>query len=206
MLLIFNSVADGKEVPLQIRSIDDGKVLRTFSHEIEGPAPPPPPPLGCAAAHQLLLPRLLPGSPASSSPARGGGRPRAGRPAGGARAAPGRRRGRGPRRPPAGVPRHPVRGGRGVCCTSTPPLARWRAQPLFEREAFSEGEVALGGKARENGGDWNKSTCAMAAMGGHLQVLQWLRGEGCPWDHWTCHHAVDKGHVWRCGLGWSKEK
>ena len=34
MLLIFNSVADGKEVPLQIRSIDDGKVLRTFSHEI----------------------------------------------------------------------------------------------------------------------------------------------------------------------------
>ena len=198
MLLIFNSVADGKEVPLQIRSIDDGKVLRTFSHEIEGPAPPPPPPLGCAAAHQLLLPRLLPGSPASSSPARGGGRPRAGRPAGGARAAPGRRRGRGPRRPPAGVPRHPVRGGRGVCCTSTPPLARWRAPPLFEREAFSEGEVALGGKARENGGDWNKSTCAMAAMGGHLQVLQWLRGEGCPWDHWTCHHAVDKGHVWRC--------
>ena len=63
--------------------------------------------------------------------------------------------------------------------------------------------MALGGKARENGGDWNKSTCAMAAMGGHLQVLQWLRGEGCPWDHRTCYYAVDFGHVEV--LRWARE-
>ena len=35
----------------------------------------------------------------------------------------------------------------------------------------------------------------MAAMGGHLQVLQWLRGEGCPWNWRTCSRAVRYGHV-----------
>ena len=59
-----------------------------------GPCPPAPP----RGAHQLLLPRLLPGP----SPARGGGRPRAGRPPGHGRRTRGRGRGRGPRRrPPA---------------------------------------------------------------------------------------------------------
>ena len=34
-----------------------------------------------------------------------------------------------------------------------------------------------------------------AASGGNLELVQWLRGEGCPWDHNTCHGAVMKGHV-----------
>ena len=25
--------------------------------------------------------------------------------------------------------------------------------------------------------------------------MQWLRGEGCPWDRWTCSSAVHCGHV-----------
>ena len=36
---------------------------------------------------------------------------------------------------------------------------------------------------------------ADAAEGGNLEVVQWLRGEGCPWDSLTCHHAVFKSHV-----------
>ena len=34
-----------------------------------------------------------------------------------------------------------------------------------------------------------------AAYGGNLEVVQWLRGEGCPWDIRTCYMAVKKGHV-----------
>ena len=37
--------------------------------------------------------------------------------------------------------------------------------------------------------------CADAAMGGHIEVLKWLRAEGCPWDQWTCFFAVHQGHV-----------
>ena len=35
----------------------------------------------------------------------------------------------------------------------------------------------------------------MAAGSGNLELVQWLRGEGCPWDWKTCFHAVNKGHV-----------
>ena len=35
----------------------------------------------------------------------------------------------------------------------------------------------------------------MAAEGGHLEVLQWARANGCPWDEWTCHNAAAGGHL-----------
>ena len=34
----------------------------------------------------------------------------------------------------------------------------------------------------------------MAAAGGHLEVLQWLRANGCPWDVNTCRRAFAGGH------------
>mmetsp|Transcript_8248 Transcript_8248/g.17065 ORF Transcript_8248/g.17065 Transcript_8248/m.17065 type:complete len:84 (+) Transcript_8248:1-252(+) len=40
-----------------------------------------------------------------------------------------------------------------------------------------------------------------AAMGGHLEVLQWLREEGSPWneytcyDEYTCEVAARGGHL-----------
>ena len=37
--------------------------------------------------------------------------------------------------------------------------------------------------------------CALAARGGHLEVLQWLREHGCPWDAWTCELAARGGHL-----------
>ena len=39
---------------------------------------------------------------------------------------------------------------------------------------------------------WDKRTCANAARGGHLKVLQWCRSPEnmCPWDKWTCAHAA----------------
>ena len=41
----------------------------------------------------------------------------------------------------------------------------------------------------------NRTVIQWAAHGGNLQVVQWLRGEGCSWDYKTCSHAVHKGHV-----------
>ena len=39
---------------------------------------------------------------------------------------------------------------------------------------------------RENGCPWDEETCAYAARGGHLEVLKWARENGCPWDEDTC--------------------
>ena len=48
--------------------------------------------------------------------------------------------------------------------------------------------------ARYNGCPWDEWTCALAASSGHLEVLQWLRSNGCPWDEWTCARAEEGGH------------
>ena len=34
-----------------------------------------------------------------------------------------------------------------------------------------------------------------AACSGNLELVQWLQGEGCPWDENTCYWAVRDGHV-----------
>jgi hypothetical protein len=33
----------------------------------------------------------------------------------------------------------------------------------------------------------NRSTCAFAAAYGHMEVLKWLRVNGCAWDERTCN-------------------
>ena len=48
---------------------------------------------------------------------------------------------------------------------------------------------------RAEGCDWGPSVCWNAAGGGQLKVLQWLRANGCPWDYKTCANAVNFGHV-----------
>jgi hypothetical protein len=47
--------------------------------------------------------------------------------------------------------------------------------------------------ARANGCEWNVYTCLEAAKGGHLAVLQWARANGCPWDRPTCLEAAPAG-------------
>jgi hypothetical protein len=39
------------------------------------------------------------------------------------------------------------------------------------------------------------ATCARIAEGGHLEVLQWAREHGCPWDERTCGAAAGGGHL-----------
>ena len=50
---------------------------------------------------------------------------------------------------------------------------------------------------------WDEYTCYYAAMGGHLEVLQWARANGCPWDEDTCAAAADRGHLEV--LKWARE-
>ena len=41
--------------------------------------------------------------------------------------------------------------------------------------------------ARANGCPWDVlSICEYAAKGGHLEVLQWARDNGCPWNKQEC--------------------
>ena len=42
---------------------------------------------------------------------------------------------------------------------------------------------------------WHKDTCLGAARGGHLEVLQWARANGCTWHKDTCAYAAQEGHL-----------
>ena len=48
---------------------------------------------------------------------------------------------------------------------------------------------------KENGCTWDIWTCAWAARGGHLEVLKWSRENGAPWDEETCAEAARGGHL-----------
>ena len=45
----------------------------------------------------------------------------------------------------------------------------------------------------------DEMTCAYAAEGGHLEMLQWAFVNGCPWDWTTCVVAAERGHLGCCG-------
>ena len=48
--------------------------------------------------------------------------------------------------------------------------------------------------AHQHGCEWDKFMC-MRAAAGHLEVLQWARQNGCPWNEWTCEGAAGAGHL-----------
>lgn len=48
---------------------------------------------------------------------------------------------------------------------------------------------------RGRGCPWDEQTCEQAAAGGHLSLLQWARARGCPWNEWTCEAAAAGGHL-----------
>ena len=49
--------------------------------------------------------------------------------------------------------------------------------------------------------DW--MVMSNAAYGGNLELVQWLRAEGCAWDWRTCHYAVQQSHMEM--LRWARE-
>jgi hypothetical protein len=57
-------------------------------------------------------------------------------------------------------------------------------------EAAKNGHLELLRWMRANGCPLGERTCSDAAQAGHLEVLQWLRANGCPWDEHTCMCAA----------------
>ena len=49
--------------------------------------------------------------------------------------------------------------------------------------------------AHENGCEWDKTTCANAALGGHMECLVYAHESGCPWEADTCSSAAFTGHL-----------
>ena len=63
-----------------------------------------------------------------------------------------------------------------------------------KRSPGSERDV-VGSIGWSGGGVFDKGTCRVAARGGLLGVLKWLRELECPWDERTCWGAASYG--WR---------
>ena len=79
------------------------------------------------------------------------------------------------------------------------PAAEGSAREIFEELlcAFSAegGCLEVLQWARAHGCPWDERTCLFAAENGHLEVLQWARAHGCPWDERTCRCAAKNGHL-----------
>jgi hypothetical protein len=59
------------------------------------------------------------------------------------------------------------------------------------RPAARDGRLDVLQWLRKDGCQWATSACACAAAGGHLATLKWLRKKGCPWDCDTTTFAAD---------------
>lgn len=64
------------------------------------------------------------------------------------------------------------------------------SHPCYENSAALA--PAIGSRVEEM---LDENACRLAARGGHLCVLQWLRQNGCPWDQRACHEAAGEGHL-----------
>ena len=97
-------------------------------------------------------------------------------------------------------------------------LVQWMCQEGAAVEGTKTGELddevmssaAMGGNLMLvrwlrvfKGCKWDGAACALAAKHGHLEILQWLRANGCPADADVTEHAVDQGHVEV--LRWARE-
>ena len=80
-------------------------------------------------------------------------------------------------------------------------LKRLQRRGHLSRQKYLCWAAARGGHlevlqwARANGCPWDEMTCSRAAEGGHLELLQWARANGCPWDKGTCTGAAKGGHL-----------
>ncbi|WZN59355.1 ankyrin repeat protein [Chloropicon roscoffensis] len=73
--------------------------------------------------------------------------------------------------------------------------ARWGEDAV--EQAAKGGHLEVVQWLRQNGCPWNSTTCYLAAKGGHLDVLKWLRDQDppCPWNEETCTYAAEGGHL-----------
>jgi hypothetical protein len=67
----------------------------------------------------------------------------------------------------------------------------------FARKCAEMGALQLLQWARKSGAPWDASVCAAAAKSGQLALLQWARAQDppCPWNAATCAAAIDGDHL-----------
>ncbi|UPR03967.1 hypothetical protein HOP50_14g72980 [Chloropicon primus] len=63
--------------------------------------------------------------------------------------------------------------------------------------AAAGGHIEILEWLKSEGCKFNEETCSCAAEGGHLDVLQWARSQNppCDWDERTCYCAARGGHL-----------
>ena len=71
---------------------------------------------------------------------------------------------------------------------------RLRVGRVYVLGAAKYGHLEVLQWARANGCPWDEKTCLGAAEGGHLEVLLWARTNGCPWDERVMYIAAQNGH------------
>ena len=81
-------------------------------------------------------------------------------------------------------------------------VVQWVVEELdFNPDRHLMSRAAIGGKLelvqwlRARGCPWDAAACAQAAEGGSFEVLQWLRAQGCPWNDKTCAEAARHARV-----------
>ena len=63
-------------------------------------------------------------------------------------------------------------------------------------DAAKSGHIECLQYLHENDCPWDKEACARAAEYGHLECLQYLHENGCPWDTEVCDRAAENGQLW----------
>ena len=73
---------------------------------------------------------------------------------------------------------------------------RWTTKQVANAARFGDLQALL--RVDEEGGTltMNAFACATAALGGHIDFVEYIREEhGCPWDEKTCEGAAEGGHM-----------
>src|SRR5579872_5352516 len=90
-----------------------------------------------------------------------------------------------------------------------PILIKAKKRGIFQPDKIFCDIAAEGGHLRvlqwlrENECPWDIHTCAKASRNGHFEVLKWARINGCPWNAYTCFFAAYGGHLEV--LQWARE-
>jgi len=84
-------------------------------------------------------------------------------------------------------------------------LKHWENVPADKKEllweaearnwAADRGHLEVVKFLRSQGCSWDTYTCAWAAGGGQLDIVKFLRSQGCPWDAYTCTTAARKARL-----------
>src|SRR5690606_2355299 len=78
---------------------------------------------------------------------------------------------------------------------SPQPIQRlcWKAKACAS--AAENGHLEMLQYLHENGCPWDREAFSNAVKNGHLQVVQYLHENGCPWDDKVSDFAVEEGHL-----------